>query len=377
MKKTVIIVLCFLAVMLGIYFILPHYVQTALKYKFPGINDLKVFPYRTVKTGTPQPYELDAYYNKGKIKDEEYQEIKSYNTVAYLVTRHGKILYEEYWGKSTDSTNYNIFSASKSIISLLIGIAMDKGFIISENELANKYIPEWGEKYGSITIKDLLTMSSGLYWVEDFTSPFCQTTELYYGKDNAKQVLSLEPVKKPGKYYYYSSANTVILGIILKNATGMTVSDFASEYLWSKIGAEHDAQWSLDNKGGIEKANCCFYSNARDLARIGQLVLNDGKWNGEQVVSKDWLERSFTPASYLSDNNDQRVDYYGYQWWLLNYQGLHIKYACGLYGQDIFVIPEKDMVVVRQGYKRDKEYVGHHTKDVYSYIDAALEICGE
>ena len=74
---------------------------------------------------------------------------------------------------------------------------------------------------------------------------------------------------------------------------------------------------------------------------------------------------------------DQRVDYYGYQWWLLNYQGLHIKYACGLYGQDIFVIPEKDMVVVRQGYKRDKEYVGHHTKDVYSYIDAALEICGE
>ena len=178
MKKTIIIVLCFLAVMLGIYFILPQYVQTALIYKFPGINDLKVFPYQTVKTGTPQPYELDADYNKGKIKDEEYQKIKSYNTAAYLVTRHGKILYEEYWGKSTDSTNYNIFSASKSIISLLVGIAMDKGFIISENELANKYIPEWGDKYGSITIKDLLTMSSGLYWVEDFTSPFCQTTEL-------------------------------------------------------------------------------------------------------------------------------------------------------------------------------------------------------
>lgn len=375
MKKTPIVFLIILAIALAIYAILPKYVQKAILYTYPGIYDLKLFPYNTVENGTPQPYKYDKNYNKAVIDEEKYKIFEELDAVSYLVTKNGKLIYEEYWDGSTDSTHSNIFSCTKSIIGLLIGIAIDKGYITTENDFASKYIPEWDKSYDPITIKDLLTMSSGLYWNEGYAAMFSPTTELYYGEDLKNQVLSSEVVKRPGQYHYYSSATTSILGIILQNATNMTVSEFASKYLWSQIGAEHDAYWSKDKEDGIEKAYCCFYSNARDLARIGQLINNDGNWNGKQIISKEYLEKCLTPASYLIDENDSKVDYYGYQWWLLRYRGLDIKYARGIYGQYIISIPEKDIVIVRLGHKRDDVLIGDHVRDTYNYIDIAIDIC--
>ena len=376
MKKKWIILLIIIILGGGAWLCLPSYARKALLHWTPNIDDLRLFPYNEVTAIHPEQYQLDSAYNTTKLDTATINAFESYEPVSYLVTRNGKILYEEYWDNYNDSTNSNIFSASKSVIGLLIGIAIDKGFIGSEYDLASKYIPEWGDKYDPIMIKDLLTMSSGLKWNEGYSSLFSPTTELYYGKDLSKQVLNLKPVNKPGKFHYYSSGTTAILGIILKNATKMSVSDFASKYLWSKIGAEHDAQWSIDHKGGIEKSYCCFYSNARDLARIGQLIINDGKWDGQQVISKKYLDETFTPASYLTDENDKKVDYYGYQWWLLKYQGMNIKYARGLYGQYIIAIPDKKIVIVRLGNKKDRTYIGDHPKDVFLYIDTALKICG-
>ncbi|MCK9303330.1 MAG: beta-lactamase family protein, partial [Bacteroidales bacterium] len=173
------------------------------------------------------------------------------------------------------------------------------------------------------------------------------------------------------------SGTTALLGLILKNATNMTISEFASKYLWTPIGAQYDAKWSLDHKDGMEKSYCCFYSNARDLARIGQLALQNGKWDGKQVVSKEYLEKAFTAADYLVDEDSYKVDYYGYQWWLLKYKYYNIKYARGIYGQYIITIPELNMVIVRLGNKRDDVKVGAHPKDVFLYIDVATKMISE
>ena len=374
MRNFVRIIAIALVIFIIVFFLMPQYVRTALIHTYPDIDDIGLFPYNSVEIGDPQPYDFTANYNTGKIDSLSRCMIEELDPVSFVVTKNGKLLYEEYWDNYTDSTNSNIFSASKSIISLLVGIAIDKGYITSVDDLASKYIPEWDKNYDPITIKDLLTMSSGLSWDESYSSLLSPTTKLYYGDELSNQVLSLEPVRKPGQFHYYSSATTAILGIILKNATGMTVSGFASKHLWQKIGAEHEAQWSLDHAGGIEKSYCCFYSNARDLARIGQLIINNGYWHGQKVISNNYLNMAFEPAEYLTDENDHKVDYYGYQWWLLRYKGYNIKYARGLYGQYIITIPDKNLVIVRLGNEKDDVYVGEHPKDVFLYVDVALSL---
>lgn len=124
----------------------------------------------------------------------------------------------------------------------------------------------------------------------------------------------------------------------------------------------------------MEKAYCCFNSNARDFARIGQLILNQGSWNDKQIISKSFINQATTAADYLINKEDQKaVDFYGFQW-IINYKGYHIPYMRGILGQYIFAIPEKNAVVVRLGHERSSEYIGQHTKDIYDCLDAAFQI---
>ena len=359
------------------FFCLPQYARKALIHLTPNISDINLFPTNIVKADNPEPVKYHKKYNENTLKAEYRQEMEKLNTVAFVVFKDGKLFYEEYWENYDETSLSNTFSASKSIIGLLIGIAIDKGYINSVNDVISQYIPEFDDRYDYITIDNMLTMSSGLNWNEEYSTLFSPTTKAYYGKNLTKQILEQEPVKRPGKDFYYSSGTTALLGLALTNATGMTVSEFASKYLWSEIGAEYDAQWSVDHAGGLEKSYCCFYSNARDLARVGQLVLQNGRWEGKQIISKSYLEKAMTPASYLKDEDGYRVDYYGYQWWLLKYKYYNTKYARGIYGQYIITIPEHDMVIVRLGHKRDDVRAGAHPKDVFLYIDAAVDLVEE
>jgi CubicO group peptidase (beta-lactamase class C family) len=143
------------------------------------------------------------------------------------------------------------------------------------------------------------------------------------------------------------------------------------------MGAEQDALWCLDHENGLEKAFCCFNSNARDFARWGQLVLNDGSWNGKQLISETYLKQSISPADYLTDETGKKVDYYGFQWWIIDYKGYQIPYMRGLLGQYVFAIKEKNAVVVRLGHKRSDELIGPNRKDIFVYLDAAFNILGQ
>jgi CubicO group peptidase (beta-lactamase class C family) len=170
------------------------------------------------------------------------------------------------------------------------------------------------------------------------------------------------------------SGNSLILGMIVEQATGMTLSDYASEKLWKPMGAEQPAQWSLDHKDGTEKAYCCFYSTARDFARFGKLYLDSGMWNGMQLVPKDYVRESLTPAPVSFEGSEPNC--YGYQWWLTTEKGHAVFYCRGLIGQYIVVIPDEKIIFVRLGKHRPGPEADHRLPDLVAYIDGVLETFG-
>jgi CubicO group peptidase (beta-lactamase class C family) len=210
-------------------------------------------------------------------------------------------------------------------------------------------------------------MSSGSNWDESYANPFSVTTESYYGYNLYRTATGVKITKEPGTYFSYKSGDTELLGLIVEKATGQSLSAYASEKLWQPLGARHRALWSLDKKDGVEKAFCCFNSNARDFARIGQLMLNRGQWKGTAIIDSAYFTQSVT-ACRIKNEEGQPCDYYGYQWWLMPaYPGVF--YARGILGQYIIVIPSKNVVVVRLGHKRsDKRVNGAHEE-----IDALIK----
>jgi CubicO group peptidase (beta-lactamase class C family) len=375
MSKLKKITLIIVAVLVLAYLTLPHYVRQALIHQYPGIEDYKIFYNRVVEAGTYIPWEQDSLYNTMAIADSTMNKIESYEPVAFLVIQDEKILYEKYWEGYSDSSLSNSFSAAKSIIGLLVGAAIDDGYIKSVDQKVADFLPSFKEGgKEKISIKHLLTMSSGLDWDEEYASLFSPTTAAYYTNDLRKLVDKLGMEEEPGKRYYYRSIDSEVLAMIVQAATGKTISEYASEKYWKNIGAHHDALWCLDHKDGMEKAYCCFNSNARDFARWGQLMLNKGKWGDKQLVSETYLDETTTPANYLTEDDGLHVDYYGYQWWIMNYNGYKIPYMRGILGQYVFAIPEKNAVVVRLGHKRSDELIGPNRKDMYVYMEAASQI---
>lgn len=363
-------------VLFAIFLSLPQnrYIVKALIYQKVNIDDYKIFANRTVKKGDAQPWKISSDYNSLKLSKEELDYFNEFGTVAFLVVKDTALLFEAYWDGYGTNSYSNSFSMAKSIISLLVGCAVEDGYIHSLDDPISKYLPEL--KAGdSVTIRNLLTMSSGLSWDESYSSLFSQTTKGYYGSNLPKLVLSQISLEKPGKYFEYRSGDTQLLSLIVERATGKTLSDYVSERIWSKIGAEHDALWCLDRKNGVEKAFCCFNSNARDFARFGQLVLNNGSWNGKQIIPLDYLHQAVQPATYLKDSETGKpCNFYGYQWWILDLDGYHVIYARGLNGQYIFAIPQLNSVIVRLGHKRSTVRIDGTPEDVYKYIRLGIQI---
>ncbi|HVA98274.1 MAG TPA: serine hydrolase [Bacteroidia bacterium] len=344
--------------------------------KGPDITEYKIFANREVKTGTPQPWAVSADYNKKNIPEKDLVFMKKYKTIAYLIVKNDSICYEQYWDGFGKNSITNSFSMAKTFVSILTGIAIDEGKIKSVDEPIGDFLPQFktGEN-AKVTIKDLLTMSSGINFDENYVSPFAYPAEAYYGTDLQKLTYGYKVTEQPGKVFKYLSGDISLLSFVIEKATGMKLSDYASEKLWQPMGAENPAYWSLDHKGGVEKAYCCFNSDARDFARFGELYLQNGNWNGKQLVSEAYVKASITPADLL-DQDGNKNEKYGYNWWLLNYKGHPVFYARGILGQYIFVIPDEKMVVVRLGKTRAKEETNGHPNDVYELLDAALSMYG-
>lgn len=368
-------ILVVLAILLVAYLATPLYLRNALTYYTADIDDYTIFENRQVLNGTATDWTLHEEYNTLKLSDSLQQQIATYKPVAFLLARNGEVLHEQYWDGYSAESYSNSFSMAKSIVSLLTGVALQEGDVKSLDEPVGSYLPAFATaQNGKLTIRHLLSMSSGLNWDESYGSPFSVTTQAYYGSNLPDLVNKLQVVESPGKEWKYLSGNTQVLAMVLEKATGQKLSEYASEKLWKPLGTSAPALWSLDQRDGLEKAYCCFNSNARDFARLGQLILNEGRWQGEQLISRDYLREALSPASFLKDEAGKAVDFYGYQWWIVNYKGRDIPYARGILGQYIFVLPEEEAVVVRLGHERDPGYLNHHPKDVYLYLDAAYTL---
>jgi CubicO group peptidase (beta-lactamase class C family) len=346
----------------------------------PSIDEYNIFSNREVASGNYQPWHNSIKYNTVKISDANQKVFDDLQTVAFVVIKNDSVVHEQYWDGYGQDSYSNSFSMAKTFVSILIGAAIDEGKIKNVDQLVGDFLPEFKEGENSkLTIKHLLTMSSGINFDENYVNPLAYPAAAYYGKDLKKLTAKYRVTEEPGKVFKYLSGNTILLSNIITKATGKTLSDYASEKLWKPIGAKNKALWSLDHfEGGIEKAYCCFNSNALDFARVGELYLDSGKWNGTQLISIPYVLNSIKPADLL-DVDGAKNDQYGYAWWTMpDYKGHAIFYARGILGQYICCIPDQKMVVVRLGKKRIKpEGKEHHPKDVYTYIDAALEMYGK
>lgn len=364
-----------------VYMSLPYYARQALVHWMPVIDDLETF-HRNVVRHNPDDvwhWERAEDYNRYRLLPADSAYLDSLHTISFLVIRHDSILFESYRDGWNDTLTSNLYSATKTIVGLLTGIALDEGKIHSLDDKVSRYIPSYTKgMQADVTVRDLLTMSGGMAWDESYASLFSVTTHGYYGNDLYRLVTGLEVTDRPGVQFSYRSGETQLLAFVLEAATGETLSRYAEEKLWKPMQAERDAYWLLDKEGGDEKAFCCFHTTARDVARFGRLMLHRGNWNGEQLVSQAYMDEMLRPASYLKDQwGRDSLDYYGLQTWIMHYRGEAIPCMRGMLGQYIYAIPSEDAIVVRLGRKRHDVYEGAFTVDMTRYLDIAMRILNE
>lgn len=234
-------------------------------------------------------------------------------TTAFLVIRNDSILFEQYFrGYTRDSISKN-FSVSKSITSLLTGIAVDEGYIESIHDPVTKYIPELKKKnpkFERLTIEHLLNMRAGFKFNEDSYFPLSKATRLYYGTNHLGKVKRAKFKHEPGEAFEYQSLVTALLGVVVERATEKNLSEYMQEKVWVPLGMENRATWDIDDKRHrSNRAHVGVNATAIDLAKIGRLYLNNGNWNGKQIVSADWVTKSRTPIPIGYDRS------YQYQWY--------------------------------------------------------------
>lgn len=355
----------------------------------PGIYDLDKFASRKVAKGKETSKWIKAsFINKQKLSPNFSEYNKEWETKAFLVIKNDTLLFEKYWDNHTATSLSNSFSAAKTVIALLIGAAVEDGDIKSIDEPVGNYIPEFkeGEK-SKITIRHLLLMASGLDWTESGKNPLSNNAESYYGTDLRDLVVNQGVERKPGRTFIYQSGNSQLLGFIIQKATGKSISDYCSEKIWSKIGVEKDAYWSLDDTDGDEKAFCCLYATAKDYAKIGKLILQNGEWDNEQIIPAWYMKEMVTlPENKTGDGFENHQ--YGLHIWVYEGYKSPVYYCRGIKGQYIIAIPDENVVIVRIGSRRAPNFeidthkipnakelskLGHPT-DLQEYINFAEKI---
>lgn len=259
---------------------------------------------------------------------------------SLLVQQNGERILEQYYHGMQPGRKMNTKSASKSIISLLVGIAVEQGLINSVNDPIPKYLPEYYQSIEdslkrTITIKDLLTMRSGLE-----TTSFHNYGAWVTSDDWVKYVLEQPMEKQPGGDMTYSTGSSHLLSVIITKVSGMSTRAFANKYLFGPLNIEVGG-WDRDPQGYYMGGNNVALSSEA-MMKIGQMVLNGGTWNGEQIILQDWLEASF--QTYTRSNYNPYD--YGYMWWNRPVAGHKVYFAWGYGGQYIFLIPSLDAVVV-------------------------------
>jgi CubicO group peptidase (beta-lactamase class C family) len=352
------------------------YLSRCLIRNIPQIDDYKHFPNAPISKGTNiLHFKEDLTRWKDKNLQWKYrgqsQEAPLHNillqtgTTACIVMQHHHILFQSYLNGYTENTINTSFSAAKSMVSTLVGIALEEGAIGSIHDPVGAYIPQYSvQGLHKITIAHLLQMCSGLQYREG-VFPWTDDALVYYGTHLREQALKARLIEEPGSIYHYNNYNLLLLGMILEKTTGQPVASYFQDKIWQHIGAASDASWSMDShQSGFAKMESGFNALAMDFVRFGALCLGNGAINGKQIIPASWLQESVSPPidtantqTYLSRLSPPLCrwagspqGYYKYLWWGYKTDAHNFDYfALGAKGQLIYVCPRKQAVIVRFG----------------------------
>lgn len=305
-------------------------------------------------------------------------------TVALLILRDGRVVYERYFNGRERDTLLTSFSMAKSVVALLLGQAIRDGHVRSVDDPVTRYLPELAQqdaRFAQIRLRDLLAMRSGIAFEETYSRPWSEVAVFYLTPNLARAVAGLRIAEPPDQRFHYSSGDTQLLGMAIERATGRRLHQLVTDGLWQPMGAEMDASWSLDSAlQGQAKAFCCLNARAIDYARLGQLMLQHGRVDGRQLVPESWIDAVLQVREHPGETADARRNiespdqpdaaFYTWQWRRMPQGSLLATppadaaqpaerlvpgtdfYAQGQHGQYIYVAPQQRTVVVRLGTDR-------------------------
>ena len=315
-----------------------------------------------------KPFSLPStFYFEDKDQDLN-AALKHFKTDGLLIIKEGEVVYEEYFNGNSQTTRHISWSVAKSFLSSLIGIAVNDGLIDDINDPITKYLPDFKNTgYDGVTIKNILQMSSGVLFNEDYADPNSDINKFGVAiargtsfRDFAK---TLTKDKEQGTYNHYVSIDSQMLGLLLDKVTDMPLREYLQMHIWEKIGMEDEAYYLADNED-VDLALGGLNATLRDYAKFGLLYLNKGKWDNEQVVPEAWVDASHAmdlphlqPAA--GDDLSSSDWGYGYQWWVPGFPNTDYT-ASGVYNQYIYVDPVTETVIAKissnHRFTAEKEY---------------------
>ena len=360
--------------------------KNTISYNF--INMKEFFPTSTPIKASENPhifkkrddFYMPELYEFGGEEKPIQEAIDYFNTDGLMILKDGEVLYENYWNKNKENSRHIIWSVSKSFLSALVGIALDEGLIDDINDPIIKYLKDFeGTGYEGVSIKNLLQMSSGIAFNEDYGDPdsdinrYARVTAT--GTSQREFAKTLKNSREPGTYNHYISLDSQMLGMLVAEVTNMTVKEYLYEKIWSQIGMQDDAFY-LTDKQEVEMSLGGLNVTLRDMAKFGQLYLNKGNWNGKQVVPAEWVSNSTVPlGKHVQPNaGDQFTSDawgYGYQWWIPG-PGVSDYTAHGIYNQFIYVNPESGVVIAKTSSNFNFIEERQYTKDAHIAIFRAI-----
>lgn len=312
--------------------------------KLAGFRNIEtLYPTRKIARGNKvYPLAVDSmdlsgvqYQVEGKTFDT--QGFIEHNRVAgLLIIKDGHIVMEQYSLGNTEESRWISFSVSKSVVSMLLGAAVQDGYIRSLNDKVTDYVPLLkGTSYSDVTVRNVLQMASGTEWNEAYDDPESDVNTMPQGVLNLLQALGSKPrVAEPGVKFNYNTAETNLVGIIVRAAIGNNLSSYLSHKIWKPFGMESDATWMLHGAGQGETGGCCINATLRDYGRLGLFAMQEGVLaDGTRVLPEGWMRESTTPS--------RGYDGYGYLWWL----GKNDYAARGIFGQLIYINPDQNLVI--------------------------------
>ena len=381
MTKTVFIFLLILIIIASVFFgpkavrlykLANLYNEDKISVNFINID--KIFPVSERIPSSDNPHVFprknfnlpDTYYFEGEEISLD-RGLSHFKTDGLIVLHKGDLLYENYWNGNTPTSQHIAFSVTKSFVSALVGIAHHEGLIESIEDPITKYLTDFiGTGYEGVRIKDILQMSSGVKWNEDYADPksdinrFGRTVAT--GSSFREFAKTLTREKEPGTFHHYVSIDTQMLGLLLIEVTNMPLKDYLYQKLWNKIGMQDEAYFIVDNDG-VEMALGGLNATLRDYAKFGLLYANGGKWNDEMVIPSDWVDASHeTDAPHLVPGEHELSSSpwgYGLQWWVPGFPDTDFT-ASGIYNQYIYIDPIKNIVIAKTSsnhrFTAEKEY---------------------